>query len=224
MTTAAKTAVAKNRKSLTSPAGNKKSAILGIATEVFLERGYEGASINEMCRRSSISKETFYRHFKNKEALFAAVIDAELDSFWEALNPLDFIYDEMRMEDVLVRAGASMARELSSSSTLALRRVIFHESATKPEIGQLYYSHGPERTYTLLEQYFESQKEKGYKPTLDSRTLSEYFVALLLHKQTLIHMCSVDARSTADDIESIVQEIVKDFMRAFFETVPRSPL
>ena len=58
----------------------KREAILEIASELFLSLGYKGASVNEMSRRSGISKETFYRYFKSKQELFVAVLDKELQN------------------------------------------------------------------------------------------------------------------------------------------------
>ncbi len=140
---------------INSAPNRKKDEVLEIATKLFLEKGYEGASINEMSRRSGISKETVYRHFKNKEQLFAAVIDHELEGFWAALNPLNFEHSEMDMKDVLIKAGSNMIRQLTLPETLALRRIIFFESAHKLEIGKLYFERGPESTYKQLGVHFQ---------------------------------------------------------------------
>ena len=196
---------------------DKKGVVLKFAAQVFLEKGYAGASINEMCRRARISKETVYRHFKNKEALFAAVIDHELEGFWAALNPLNFEYADMAMEQVLVKAGIKMMLQLASPQTLALRRTIFHDSAYRPEIGHLYYSHGPEKTYQQLTHYFDTQKNKGYQSSFDSSKLSEYYLAMLLHKTTLRQLCSMEEDVAELETQGIVEQIVSDFIRAFFQ-------
>jgi AcrR family transcriptional regulator len=49
--------------------------ILWTAKEVFLELGFERASMDEVARRASTSKRSLYAHYDNKEALFAAVIE-----------------------------------------------------------------------------------------------------------------------------------------------------
>jgi AcrR family transcriptional regulator len=48
--------------------------LLNAATEVFLEKGFSAATIDEMAIRAKAGKITFYNHFGNKEALFEAII------------------------------------------------------------------------------------------------------------------------------------------------------
>ena len=52
----------------------KQAAIVAAAAEVFLNTGYAGASMDEIAARSGVSKQTVYKHFTSKEALFIAVM------------------------------------------------------------------------------------------------------------------------------------------------------
>src|SRR6516164_4508595 len=52
----------------------RRTAILQAAAELFQEKGYERASINELVRRCGGSKQTVYGYFPSKEALFMAVV------------------------------------------------------------------------------------------------------------------------------------------------------
>src|SRR6478735_12576651 len=55
-------------------AGDVKSRILDAAQQVFLKRGYQSASLDEIAEMAPASKPTIYAHFDGKEALFEAVI------------------------------------------------------------------------------------------------------------------------------------------------------
>jgi AcrR family transcriptional regulator len=55
-------------------AGVVKSRILDAAQQVFLKRGYQSASVDEIAEMAPASKPTIYAHFDGKEALFEAVI------------------------------------------------------------------------------------------------------------------------------------------------------
>ena len=55
-------------------AGNVKARILDAAQRVFLKRGYQGASLDEIAEMAPASKPTIYAHFEGKEALFEAVV------------------------------------------------------------------------------------------------------------------------------------------------------
>src|SRR4029079_841882 len=54
-------------------AGDVKARILDAAQRVFLKRGYQSASLDEIAETAPASKPTIYAHFPGKEALFEAV-------------------------------------------------------------------------------------------------------------------------------------------------------
>ncbi|HEX4244694.1 MAG TPA: TetR/AcrR family transcriptional regulator, partial [Acidimicrobiales bacterium] len=50
--------------------------LIEVATGLFAERGYEDTSIETVLLQASVSRGSLYHHFKNKEALFEAVVEA----------------------------------------------------------------------------------------------------------------------------------------------------
>src|SRR5215472_9439496 len=52
----------------------KRRAILDAATNVFLEKGYLGASMDEIAALAPVSKQTVYKQFSTKEALFVEIV------------------------------------------------------------------------------------------------------------------------------------------------------
>ena len=56
-------------------AGEVEERILDAAARVFLKRGFEGASVDEIADVAHAGKPTIYARFAGKEALFAAVIE-----------------------------------------------------------------------------------------------------------------------------------------------------
>jgi AcrR family transcriptional regulator len=53
-----------------------REQLIAVATRLFGERGYEGASIEAVLRESGVSRGALYHHFDSKEALFEAVFEA----------------------------------------------------------------------------------------------------------------------------------------------------
>src|ERR1700746_1983789 len=60
-------------------AGDVKARILDAAQRVFLKRGYQSASVDEIAEVAPASKPTIYAHFEGKQALFEAVVARVLD-------------------------------------------------------------------------------------------------------------------------------------------------
>ena len=47
------------------------------ASQVFLEKGFDAASMNDIARAAGVSKGTLYVYFANKEQLFVELISTE---------------------------------------------------------------------------------------------------------------------------------------------------
>ena len=74
---------AKPRKRLS--AAERRQTIEGAATELFAERGYQGASIDEIARRSGVTAPVVYDHFASKQDLYRRLLErhfAELRQVW----------------------------------------------------------------------------------------------------------------------------------------------
>ncbi|MDQ1375329.1 MAG: hypothetical protein QOJ09_2667 [Actinomycetota bacterium] len=66
-------------------ANDRREVIERAATEVFAERGYHSAAVDEIARRSGISVPVLYDHFRSKRNLYERLIErhyAELRSVW----------------------------------------------------------------------------------------------------------------------------------------------
>ncbi|MPZ67908.1 MAG: TetR family transcriptional regulator [Actinobacteria bacterium] len=56
----------------------RREQLLDVGRTVFAERGFEGASIEEIAQRAGITKPVIYEHFGGKEGLYAVVVDREV--------------------------------------------------------------------------------------------------------------------------------------------------
>lgn len=64
--------------------GYDLETVLRISVEVFNERGYDGASMEDLARRLGIAKSAIYHHVAGKEELLRLALDRALDGLWEA--------------------------------------------------------------------------------------------------------------------------------------------
>ncbi|MGC4896250.1 TetR/AcrR family transcriptional regulator [Micromonospora sp. DT31] len=65
---------------------NRRQSIVGAAGQVFSERGYHGASMEDIAAAVGISAPALYRHFPNKYALFAACATVMADNLVEVID------------------------------------------------------------------------------------------------------------------------------------------
>jgi len=58
----------------------RREQVLRVGRRVFAERGFDGASMEEVAAQAGVSKPVVYEHFGDKERLYQAVVDREVDT------------------------------------------------------------------------------------------------------------------------------------------------
>ena len=70
------------------PRRERRAQLLGIATEVFRARGYQGTSMDDIAAAAGVTKPVLYQHFTSKETLYKEVIDVLGASLLEVARSL----------------------------------------------------------------------------------------------------------------------------------------
>jgi TetR/AcrR family transcriptional repressor of mexJK operon len=105
--------------------------ILDAATHLFLSLGYGATSIEAVARRARISKRTFYHRFRDKPALFVAVVHRIIDRL---RPPADVPLLEGDLQEILRRLAGIILRAALSPQAIALNRLIVAESGRFPKL------------------------------------------------------------------------------------------
>ena len=61
-------------------------SLLAVAVEVFIERGYDGTSMEHLSKAAGISKSSIYHHVRSKEELLHRAISRALDGLFGVLG------------------------------------------------------------------------------------------------------------------------------------------
>ena len=67
-----------------------RQQILGAATGVFSKYGYEKASIARICAAVGIARGTLYQYFRDKQSLFRALVDEQVEQIQHFVEPIDW--------------------------------------------------------------------------------------------------------------------------------------
>jgi len=72
-----------------------RERILDVAEDLFVEKGFSGASMNEIAERAGVSKSLIYHHFDSKKTLWQAMVQQYhessglLEKFYETISAND---------------------------------------------------------------------------------------------------------------------------------------
>jgi AcrR family transcriptional regulator len=94
----------------------RRRHLLELATQLFTERGFEAASMDELAERAGVSKPVIYDQFGSKDGLLAAVVDA--------------LGIDLNHAVILAVQGKTEPRELLESGSLAFYRFVGQRRGT----------------------------------------------------------------------------------------------
>ena len=175
------TATAAARDEDAGGSARKHKAILDAALKVFLRSGYLGANMEEIAALSVVSKQTIYKHFSSKEALFIEVVTSMTDA---ASNTVHNEMPEPAADDDIAGFLQMYAnRQLTVVLTprlMQLRRLVIGEVARFPELARVLYERGPQRAIASLAQTFARLAARGLLVIDDPLTAASHFNWLVM--------------------------------------------
>jgi AcrR family transcriptional regulator len=128
--------------------------VLWVAKDVFLEMGFERASMDVVSARAETSKRSVYSHFESKEKLFLAVIELVRGLFLSRLKmPGD--YSEQPAE-ALTMFCARYLEILLYESSVQMCRITMAETARFPQGATQYFEVMFTEVHTRLSTYLQT--------------------------------------------------------------------
>jgi AcrR family transcriptional regulator len=191
----------------------KRRQIVDGARSVFLARGFDAASMGDIAKEAGVSKGTLYVYFKNKEELFAAIVQQECGTHAEGAFPLD--NHDNDVEGVLTRIGTQLVSFLCRPEKASSLRIVIAIADRMPEIGKTFYETGPAYGIKRLAEYLEVQVRAGNLAIEDCEVAAAQFIDACqstLFKPMLFNFAPPP---TTDRIRDVVRIAVRAFLAAY---------
>ena len=191
----------------------KRQQIIEGAHGIFLAQGFDAASMNDIARAAGVSKGTLYVYFKDKVALFEAIVENECRGQAEGL--FDLNNDDHDVAGVLTRIGIGYVPFLCRPSKAAVLRIIVAIAERMPEVGKTFYETGPAHGIGLLAGYLRAQTEAGVLKVDEPEIAAAQFLDSC--QSTLFKPVLFNFGPPPDQkrIEHVVRLTVKAFMAAY---------
>ena len=197
-------------------AGDVEERILDAAERVFLERGFQSASVDEIAARAPASKPTIYGHFAGKEALFAAVVARIIDG----LAKLERYTPEGRtVQDKLTSLGIALV-ERTVAESVGVFRATIAESQRFPDLSRRVHeaarNQGADAVSQLLNNATQMLSRASMAPFSGKRSIAtaQIFMDLILLPMLMRALMGDEAKVLRKELPSFMRERVGFFLAA----------
>ncbi|MEY2449862.1 MAG: hypothetical protein QOH79_3338 [Acidimicrobiaceae bacterium] len=151
--------------------------MIDAAVAVFAERGYQAASVEDVVRRSGLSKGTFYFNFASKEELFAAVVHDRLDA--PARELIGVTADAPGDVPTAGRVSAGLAELVRHErAPLLLLQDYWAQAARDEGVAVRYRTRQSSLRDALAAALLARHEHTGVPLTFDAHRLAQAFIAL----------------------------------------------
>lgn len=191
----------------------KRQQILEGARRIFLQDGFDGASIGDIVRAAGVSKGTLYAYFPSKEKLFEALMIEDRRKQAEVLFTLD--ETDRDVASVLRRLGQTFLDMLLQPDLLAFLRIVAGAAAKFPEIGKAYFDAGPCYGSARLGGYLERQTLQGALRVDDPPLAARQFLDLCKTGIHLRMMLGDSKPPSRAEMDRNLDSAVKVFLAAY---------
>lgn len=160
----------------------KRRAILKAATEVFLRSGYLGTNMDEIAALSEVSKQTVYKHFSSKEALFIEIVTSMTGAAGNSVSEQapQLPTDQAGLEAYLFEYAHTQLVTVLTPRLMQLRRLVIAEVGRFPELARVLYERGPQRAMGLLAASFRQLADQGLLAIDDAAMAAAHFNWLVM--------------------------------------------
>lgn len=188
----------------------KRQAIVEAARATFMDKGFDGASMDMIAETANVSKRTVYNHYSSKESLFGDVMlgmcQAKKEMMILEFSPSDDI------AQVLKEFGSNFVGGIFDPDGMALMRILVSHLDRFPELGQAFFDNGPQEVIDGVADYFTIQTKAGLMRIDKPQEAAGSFLTSLHGELFLKMLVTTASLPEQSQIDSFVSDAVDRFL------------
>lgn len=194
----------------------KRLSILTAAAEVFCREGFSGACIDEIAGEANVSRQTIYNHYRDKEALFVAIVEDITSRTRTALTSIVATFP-VEPDDIAADLQAFAIRLvrncLCSHDGRFLRKLVQSEGERYPHLFEAWRQHGSGLPGNAIAGLFTQLSKAGVVDINDADLAARQFLGLI--NADLQTMTLFGAVPDDNEISQAAENAVRTFLRAY---------
>ena len=157
-------------------AERRHRSLLATAFRLFLEKGWDGVSVEEISRQSGVAKGFIYARYADKGALFVGAIERLMADAMGTLHLAEPLPDDV--EQGLYTFGRKLLDLVLRPDALAFHRQFIAEAGRFPELAKLFVERN--RVRDMIIEVLRTYRDRGAIKFRDPRMTAEHFAILVV--------------------------------------------
>ena len=177
---------------------------------MFLERGYDAVSLDDILEEVGGSKATLYSYYGGKEGLFAATVQHTCTCKLSAFQAMDV--GNLDPKTGLTELGEELLRALSGPYGRSMFRAMIAEAERFPKLAKLFFAAGPETALRVFQRNIEHWQNLGLLQSGNAEALAIQFMGLIMGNFHLKSLLGLVERLTERQLKEWVSSSVEVFL------------
>ena len=196
---------------------SKRRQIIDGARKVFMDLGFDGASMGEIARSAGVSKGTLYVYFADKNRLFEAIVEEEtLEQAKVAFN-----FDPERdVTTTLTEFGQAYIHMLCRPGGGSATRTVMAIAERMPEVGRRFYNNVVAHTIARLAAYLEVRTRSGDLEIEDCQLAATQFMQMCQASLFMPFIFQAAPAPSAERIAQVVESATRMFLAGYTGRTP----
>ncbi|WP_314947505.1 TetR/AcrR family transcriptional regulator [Bradyrhizobium cosmicum] len=191
---------------------SKRRQILDGARKVFMDLGFDGASMGEIARAAQVSKGTLYVYFADKCALFESILEQEALQYGQVV----FNFDPARdAETTLKDFGRAYIHLLCRPGGGSAIRTVMAIAERMPDVGRRYYARVLDKTINRLSEYLKIHAASGDLEIGDCDLAASQFMELCKASLFLPFVFQAAPAPSEERMTEVVDSAARMFLAAY---------
>ncbi|WP_456622427.1 TetR/AcrR family transcriptional regulator [Bradyrhizobium sp. P5_C12] len=191
---------------------SKRRQILDGARKVFMDLGFDGASMGEIARAAAVSKGTLYVYFADKSALFEAILEQEALQHGQVV----FNFDPARdAETTLKEFGRAYIHLLCRPGGGSAIRTVMAIAERMPDVGRRYYARVLDKTINRLSDYLKAHVASGELKIDDCDLAASQFMELCKASLFLPFVFQAAPAPSEERMTEVIDSATRMFLAAY---------
>jgi TetR/AcrR family transcriptional repressor of mexJK operon len=191
----------------------RRRELLTTAADMFLARGYDRVTLDEIVAEVGGSKSNVYKHFKGKEGLFIAALENLSSEISGAILASEGF--SLPLRQALTMIGQTFYKAVLHPRAIALQRLAIAESSRFPQVAQTWFDRGPRIFHEAMTQFFEERGARGELPACDAREAAILFHDMMAFDFSQQLLLGIMRPPKAPVVEAKVRSVVEAFLNGF---------